>query len=325
MIQVPASTAESTAGRLKVQQVTVADLADRKVQVPSAFRIPRSNIVWTNAFRARVNVTLTRKVGAQWSVKPEEQVLVLRNGFWANMQDEQQAERPFNAAHAAHMQCGRERVLDAAHQLRHAGRNAGCADCSALVRDAHRLMAAEAEAKAQAAAEAQAREERALANIAAVKLAGPSVDEAFACGHDGKQVAILVANWAANETLDQFKVGDKVIRRLGRGVSRVAVDPGCGKHVIKVQYGRGGAVGEQAHAECEFYMAATEEQRQDLARIFAWTPDYKGVVVERAYMNNADLVAAMRARANKMGIGDLHGNNIGFRTNGQPIVLDYGL
>lgn len=298
--------------------VTVKDLARRRVPVPAQFRIPRSQIVWNDARMAlrrgqfgERNVILSRAGGGNdWSVKADELVLVHDGkigGQWiAYNPNGAQAVAAANG-HDAHMRCGGDIRWDKAHALRHAQRNPGCAECMLIV-----VGAGEAERKAEA-------------SIKPVALEGPDADAVLACGHDGRTLALAIKKAKADPHAASIVVDGKRLTLLGRGVSRVAVDLGCDKHVLKVQYGRGGGFGEQARPECEAFLRLTPEQRNDVARIFAWTPDYAGVVFEKAYKDAADLVAALRERARKLGFGDLHANNLGFRANGQPIVLDFGL
>jgi hypothetical protein len=310
--------------------VTVKDLARRRVAVPAQFRIPRSQIVWREARMAmrrgqfgERNVILTRVGdGNDWSVKADEQVLVavehdLPRGKWVEWvayEPNGAAAPVVNGAHAAHMQCGGFIGGDRVHALRHAKRNPGCNDCDAIVAGAMDAERKEREAAAKAEA-----------SIAPVVLAGPDVADVETCGHDPKTLALIIVKARKDPHADSVLIAGKRLAILGRGVSRVAVDLGCEKHVLKVQYGHGGGFNQQARPECEAYLRLTPEQRADVARIFAWTADYAGVVFEKAYKDAAALVAALRERAHKMGFGDLHANNLGFRPNGQPIVLDFGL
>lgn len=308
--------------------VAVKDLASGQVQAPKHFRIPRSRIVWARAEWGRKNVLLTpardypadmplrhaRRVAIgqnTWSVDPQEQVLVWDGALlkWAPMGAANEVAPKAEANHR-HWLCGGVVAEEGEHRLRHAKRAAGCEVCDALVR------------------EAQAREAKAEGTVKAATLAGPDVAEAVACGHDGLQLARICKKWVGHGERVSAIIGGIEMRALGHGVSRVAIDPGCGKHVIKVEYNNGGAfggLGAQAKGEVEFFLKANPEQRQDLARIFAWTEDYKGVVVEKAFRDPQDLLAALRQRARAMGIGDLHGNNVGYRADGHPVVLDFGL
>jgi hypothetical protein len=118
-------------------------------------------------------------------------------------------------------------------------------------------------------------------------------------------------------------------KKLGNGASRVAYDLGCGKCVVKtlhmtdVGFGAN-AMPFQAQAEVEFYEQTPDEDRAFLVSIKARSADYSTEIVELvANVRPDDGEGAMRRFADRVGIRDLHGANVGWR-NGRMVILDFG-
>ena len=152
-------------------------------------------------------------------------------------------------------------------------------------------------------------------------LLGASPDEVTACGHDAATLRSIAQVWTTNVHQPSATINGRRYARLGRGISRAAIDLGCGKHVAKVSYTRDTT---QARAEVRFFEAATPAQRLDLASVVAYTADHIIVVAEKiSAVCPVDPMRELKKRASAMGIGDLHGGNVGWRGD-RPVVMDYG-